>query len=118
MINKELVIQELKENHKQSREDLSNHIKLSKTTISEIVRELIEEEITYETGYGASTGGKKPMYLMYNTCFCYVIGILIENDTVFFALGDMDGNIIHITQQDFSPQTEAEKMIDMIFTGI
>lgn len=118
MMNRELVIQELRKNPKQSRADLSKQTKLSKPTISEIVRELIEEEIIYETGYGPSTGGKKPMYLMYNTCFCYVIGTLIENDTVFFALGDMDGNIIHITQQDFSPQTEAEKMIDMIFTGI
>jgi len=118
MMNRELVVKELQKNPNQSRADLAKKTKLSKPTISEIVRELIDENIVLETGYGPSTGGKKPISLVYNANFRYVIGILIENDTIFFALGDMNGEIIKIFHEKFKPLTQAEVILQLIVDGV
>lgn len=118
MMNRELVVNELKKTPYLSRADLSKRTKLSKPTISEIVRELIEEDIILETGYGPSTGGKKPINLKYNARFRYVIGTMIENDTIFFALGDMNGDIINIFHEEIDPKTEAEIIVNLIVKGV
>lgn len=114
MMNRELIINELRRNPKQSRADLSKKTKLSKPTISEIVRELLDEELILETGIGESSGGKKPIYLKYNSRFHFVFGILIENDSIYFALGDMSGEIISLFKQKFTPHSEGTIIIDSI----
>jgi len=118
MMNRELIINELKQNPKQSRADLSKKTQLSKPTVSEIVKELIKEELVFETGVGPSSGGKKPIYLVYNARSNYVVGISIENDTIFFALGDMNGEILKVSQTKFASQTEGRVIVDLISEGV
>src|SRR5699024_4838599 len=118
MMNRELIINELKQNPKQSRADLSKKTQLSKPTVSEIVKELIKEELVFETGVGPSSGGKKPIYLVYNARSNYVVGISIENDTIFFALGDMNGEILKVSQTKFASQTEGRVNVDLISEGV
>ncbi|MBY7142839.1 ROK family transcriptional regulator [Virgibacillus sp. NKC19-3] len=118
IMNRELIINELKSNPEQSRADLSKKTKLSKPTVSEIVNDLIKEELVFETGVGPSSGGKKPIYLVYNARSSYVIGISIENDIIFFAIADMNGEIIKVSQTIFTSQTEGQIIIDLIIEGI
>lgn len=117
-MNRELIINELRRNPKQSRADLSKKTKLSKPTISEIVRELLDEELIMETGVGESSGGKKPIYLKYNSRFHFVVGILIENDSIYFALGDMSGEIITLSKKKFTPHSEGSVIIHSIETEV
>lgn len=118
MMNRELIINELKQHPRQSRADLAKKTRLSKPTVSDIVKELIEEDLVFEAGVGPSSGGKKPIYLEYNSRSNYVIGILIENETIFIALGDMNGDIITLHQKKFKPLTEGHIIVDMITEGI
>ncbi|TFJ93179.1 ROK family transcriptional regulator [Lentibacillus salicampi] len=118
MMNRDLIINELKQNPRQSRADLSKKTQLSKPTVSEIVKELIKEELVFETGVGPSSGGKKPINLIYNARSNYVVGILIENDTIFFTLGDMNGEIVNTIQEKFTPLTEGQVIVDSIIEGI
>ncbi|MEI3599573.1 MULTISPECIES: ROK family transcriptional regulator [unclassified Oceanobacillus] len=118
MMNRELIIDELRRNPKQSRADLSKKTKLSKPTISEIVRELLDEELILETGVGESSGGKKPIYLKYNSRFNFVVSILIENDSIHFALGDMSGEILTLFKQKFIPHSDGTVIIDSIEEGV
>ncbi len=114
VMNRELIINELRKHPKQSRADLAKKTKLSKPTVSEIVRELIDEGLILEVGVGESSGGKKPIYLTYNSRFQFVIGILIENDTIHYALGDMNGEIITSYGQKFPRYSEGSAIIDTI----
>jgi len=66
LLNRELIINELRQNPNQSRADLAKKTNLSKPTVSEIVKELIEEGLVFETGFGPSSGGKRPILLKYN----------------------------------------------------
>lgn len=114
MMNRELLVNELKRRPLQSRADLAKKTKLSKPTVSEIVKELIDEGIIVETGVGESSGGKKPIYLKYNSSFNFVIGVLIENDSIHFAIGNMDGDIISKTEKKFKPYSTGDVIIDLI----
>lgn len=118
IMNRELIINELKQHPEQSRADLAKKTYLSKPTVSEIVKELIEEGLVYESGVGPSSGGKKPIFLKYNTRSHYVIGTLIENETIFIALGDMNGEIIQLLREEFMPITEGQVIVDLITEGV
>lgn len=118
LMNRELIIHELKENPRQSRAELAKKTKLSKPAVSEIVKELIEEGIILEVGFGESTGGKKPILLEYNARSNYVIGILIENDTIFIALGDMNGEIVQLIRKTYTAPIAGEVVVRMIVEGV
>jgi predicted NBD/HSP70 family sugar kinase len=117
-LNRELVINELKEFPKQSRADLSKRTKLSKPAVSEIVKELIEEGLVIEIGLGPSSGGKKPILLEYNSKANYVLGVLVEDDKIFITVGDMNGELVDITQLTFTPPTEGSMIVSLIENGV
>lgn len=117
-LNRELVINELKEFPKQSRADLSKRTKLSKPAVSEIVKELIEEGLVIEIGLGPSSGGKKPILLEYNSKVNYVLGVLVEDDKIFITVGDMNGELVDITQLTFTPPTEGSMIVSLIENGV
>lgn len=117
-LNRELVINELKEFPKQSRADLSKRTKLSKPAVSEIVKELIEEGLVIEIGLGPSSGGKKPILLEYNSKANYVLGVLLEDDKIFITVGDMNGELVDITQLTFTPPTEGSMIVSLIENGV
>ncbi|WP_343838169.1 ROK family transcriptional regulator [Salinibacillus aidingensis] len=118
LMNREKIVNELKQNPRQSRADLSKKTNLSKPAVSEIVKELIEDDLVFETGLGPSTGGKKPIYLEYNARSNYVLGTLIENETIFLALGDMNGEIINFHKEKFTPFSDGNVIVNIIAEGV
>lgn len=118
LLNRELIINELRQNPNQSRADLAKKTNLSKPTVSEIVKELIEEGLVFETGFGPSSGGKRPILLKYNARSNYVLGVLIENDTIFIALGDMNGEIVRLDKKIFEPPVHGRTITEMIVDGV
>lgn len=117
-MNREMIINELKEYPELSRADLAKRTHLSKPTVSEIVKELIAEGLVYEAGIGPSSGGKKPIYLKYNARSHYVIAALIENQTIFIALGDMNAEIVQLEPKEFPPLTDGHVIVDLITHGV
>jgi len=77
-----------------SRADLAKKTKLSKPTVSVIVLELITEGFVTEVGAGTSTGGRKPILLQYNATYQFVVGALIEGESLSFVLANLDGEEI------------------------
>ena len=118
ILNRELIINELRKKPNQSRADLAKRTKLSKPAVSEIVKELIHEGLVFETGLGPSSGGKRPILLQYNSRSNYVLGVIIENDTVFVALGDMNGEIVHLHENTFEPPAEGKIISNLIVDGV
>lgn len=118
MMNQELIINELKQNPHQSRADLSKKIHLSKPAVSDIVKELIEKGLIMETGVGPSNGGKRPILLEYNARSNYVIGILIENRTIYLGLGDMYGELVKLEHRNFTPPADGQEIISLITEGV
>ncbi|MGM0920627.1 MAG: ROK family transcriptional regulator [Bacillota bacterium] len=95
-LNRNLILQELRSHPLQSRAALSKKTKLSRPSVSELVKEMIKEGLIREVGIGNSTssGGRKPILLEYNAQSNFVVGSIFQDGLMKVTLADMDGNLI------------------------
>ena len=61
--NKRLILRTIYQQGEISRADIARVTGLTRTTVSHIVAELIDERLVEETGHGPSVGGKPPVLL-------------------------------------------------------
>ncbi|WP_066400791.1 ROK family protein [Cytobacillus eiseniae] len=92
--NKALVLQIIREKEQISRADIAQVSGLNKATVSLLVSELLEEELTFESGPGVSSGGRRPVILHFNKEAGYTIGVDIGVNYVLCVLTDLKGTII------------------------
>lgn len=94
-INKANVLDVIKKMQPISRIEVSKVLKMSKSTISTIVDELIEEGLVIENGYGEKgTVGRKPIQLSFNPDARFVIGISVESTNSIGILTNLEGKIL------------------------
>lgn len=55
--------------------------------------ELITDGLVYETGLGESSGGRKPLMLLFNSRAGFVLGIEVSVQYIKGALTDLAGTI-------------------------
>lgn len=94
-INKNLVMQTVIKEAPISRADIAVYLGLNKGTVSTLVQELIEEQLIYESGPGQSSGGRRPVMLLFNEKAGFSIGIDIGVHYVLGVLTDLKGNIVY-----------------------
>lgn len=78
-----------------SRAEIARATRLTKTTVSNIVADLILEGLVEETGYGSSDGGKPPILLSVLDEARYFIGIDLANSEFRGATVDLRGDIVN-----------------------
>ncbi|MCG1023338.1 ROK family transcriptional regulator [Sutcliffiella horikoshii] len=91
--NKSLVLQTIKEFTPISRADIANKTGLNKGTVSSQVNELLKENLITESGPGVSSGGRRPVMLLFNQVAGYTIGVDIGVNYILGILTDLSGNI-------------------------
>ncbi len=92
--NKSLVLHIIKEQAPLSRAEISQRSGLNKGTVSSLVNELLEEKLCYESGPGESSGGRRPVMLLFNQLAGYSIGIDLGVNYILGLLTDLQGNIV------------------------
>lgn len=100
-INKNLVLETIRNEAPISRAHISQKLGLNKGTVSSLVNELIEEQLAYESGTGKSSGGRKPVMLLFNEKAGYSIGIDLGVNYILGVLTDLQGNIVTEIRKDF-----------------
>lgn len=93
-INKTLVLETILHEAPISRADISQKVGLNKGTVSSLVNELLEDQLIYESGPGQSSGGRRPVILLFNDKAGYSIGIDLGVNYILGVLTDLRGNII------------------------
>lgn len=91
--NKSLVLQTIQEYTPISRADIANLTGLNKGTVSSQVSELLSEGLILESGPGVSSGGRRPVMLLFNQVAGYSIGIDIGVNYILGILTDLQGKI-------------------------
>lgn len=94
-INQKLLLNEILHHAPISRAKLSERTGLNKSTVSSQVSTLMKEHLVYEIGQGESSGGRRPVLLMFNKRAGYSIGIDVGVDYVNGILTDLEGSMIH-----------------------
>ncbi|MCM3597101.1 ROK family transcriptional regulator [Metabacillus idriensis] len=99
--NKSLVLQTIQEFTPISRADIANKTGLNKGTVSSQVSELLKENLILESGPGVSSGGRRPVMLLFNQVAGYSIGVDIGVNYILGILTDLQGNICQEQQVQF-----------------
>ncbi|HVO38261.1 MAG TPA: ROK family transcriptional regulator [Spirochaetia bacterium] len=78
-----------------SRSEISQALRLDKSTVSKIVSELIQREIIEESAEGDASekGGRKPVFLTVRKDFGCVVGIEIQTEKYTAVAVDLDGAV-------------------------
>ncbi|MFS0658490.1 ROK family transcriptional regulator [Niallia alba] len=118
--NKSLCLYLIKNNAPISRADIAQQTGLTKGTVSSLVSELIDEQLIYESGHGESSGGRRPVMLLFNEQAGYSIGIDLGVNYILGILTDLRGNIIYRINEKYVNLTYEDtlEMIKKIITTL
>ncbi|MDV5128102.1 ROK family protein [Bacillus amyloliquefaciens] len=116
-VNQKLLLNEILKNSPISRAKLSEMTGLNKSTVSSQVNTLMKENLVFEIGQGQSSGGRRPVMLVFNKKAGYSVGIDVGVDYINGILTDLEGTIVldqHHHLECNSPEITKDILIDMI----
>jgi N-acetylglucosamine repressor len=116
-MNQKVLLNEIVSNSPISRARLSEITGLNKSTVSSQVNTLIEKNLIFEIGQGQSSGGRKPVMLVFNKNAGYAIGIDIGVDYINGILTDLKGNIV-LDQYHHLEKPSLDRNKDVLFSII
>ncbi|MBC7228295.1 MAG: ROK family transcriptional regulator [Thermoflexales bacterium] len=93
--NTRLVLRTIYEHGPLSRADIARATHLTRTTVSDVVAELMEQGLVAEVGFRPSSGGKPPILLNLVDNARYLIGLDLASDAFRGALVNLRGQIRH-----------------------
>jgi predicted NBD/HSP70 family sugar kinase len=95
---------------------ISKELGLSKTTLTIVVKELIENKILEETGRGDSTkeGGKKPILLNFREDLGYIIGITVGINKIKVTLGNIKAQFLNELETERMPDEDPSETLKKI----
>ncbi len=93
--NKQLVLKTIYSEEAISRAMLARATHLTRTTVSNIVTELLEDGLVVELGPGPSLGGKRPILLSFLDKARNLIGIDLGNSEFRGGIYDLRGNMLY-----------------------
>ncbi len=77
-----------------SRADIARHTDLARSTVSEIVSELLPTGLVAEVGAGPSSGGRRPILLEFQDDACVILGVDIGAAHVAVTLTNLRGRVL------------------------
>lgn len=83
-------------------------------SISDIIKELLDEQLIVETGYSSVGHGRKRAMLEINKNHLCAIGISFTSDSVSYVVSSIDGSILAQDCEKISPHIPREALIDGI----
>jgi N-acetylglucosamine repressor len=96
-----------------SRNAISKITGLSPSTVTSIVRELMDEGIVWEIGSDVSTGGRKPVNLALKSDAAGVVGLRIQQGYVIVGIMDLNNKVRALRKTAFDT-SRPEKVVRLI----
>ncbi len=102
IINTSRILHEIWSAGRTTRVDISRKLGLNKSTITNIVDELIEKQIILEGSEGVAgpRGGRKPVKITINKRYGYVLGFELRPDSYTVLAVDLQGDILFTKSED------------------
>ena len=102
------VLQMIWKERRISRADIARRAELSRSTVSEIVDELLTSGLVTEAGEGASRGGRRPIVLEFQDDACAILGVDIGASHVSVVLTNLRGKVLAWYHRDFPVRSDPE----------
>ncbi|GGC84148.1 serine/threonine protein kinase [Thalassobacillus devorans] len=92
-INQYIILKTIRERGPISRSEIAKQNKLSPTTVTSAVNELLEEGMVTVGGVGESSGGRKPVYLQFAPDSKFILGVSITNSSIIIGKLNMEADV-------------------------
>ncbi|MDY7039483.1 MAG: ROK family transcriptional regulator [Chloroflexota bacterium] len=112
--NKSLVLDLIYRQGNVSRAGIAKRTHLSRSTVSNIVTELLAANLVQESGAGQSQGGRRPILIEFNYQAGHVVGVELGATHIFVVVTDLRPKIIVELEQDFDLTVGPEAGLDQI----
>jgi predicted NBD/HSP70 family sugar kinase len=89
-----------------SRADIARQAELSRSTVSEIVGEILPMGLVSECGEGPSRGGRRPILLEFKDDACVILGVEMGASHVEVVLTDLRGRVLDSRVRDHPVRTD------------
>ncbi|MDQ1910260.1 ROK family transcriptional regulator [Paenibacillus sp. GD4] len=116
-MNKSIVLNHIRFDSPISRARIAELTGLTKATVSSLVAEWIESGLVREIGEGASSGGRKPVMLVFDATAGYVVGVDLGTDYVLAVLTDLNGNVVEESRSKHENES-VDAVIGAVKAGI
>src|SRR5512137_518201 len=93
--NSRLILKTIYDREQISRADIARETRLTRTTVSDVVSELMEQGLVEEIGYGPPAGGKPPILVSVIDDSRHLIGLDLASDEFCGAVVNLRGQIRH-----------------------
>lgn len=105
-MNKTVLLNEIIRSYPISRAKLSEVTGLNKSTVSAQIGVLLDEELIFEIGQGHSSGGRRPVMLVFNQQAGFTIGVDLGVKAINAVLTDLKGNVIESLTTEWAETDE------------
>ena len=112
--NRDLALRTIFANESISRAEVARVTNLTRTTVSELVNELLDEGLVEETGKGESIGGKSPILLSVVADSRYLIGLNLAQDKFTGAIVNLRGEIKEMVEVPVR-DSNGEKALEFVY---
>ncbi len=102
------------EHRRISRADIARRTGLSRSTVSEIVEELLPTGLVAEVGAGPSRGGRRPIVLEFQDDAQVILGVDMGASHVSVALTDLRGRVLAWQHADHPVRSDPEGTVELI----
>ncbi len=89
-----------------SRAEIARLAGLSRSTVSEVVNEILPTGLVAEIGEGPSGGGRRPIVLAFQDETCVILGVEMGGAHVAIALTNLRGKVLAWESQDHPVRTD------------
>jgi predicted NBD/HSP70 family sugar kinase len=97
-----------------SKIDLLEHSGMTVSTLTRLMEELTQKGLILESGFGASTGGRRPILYQMNAAYAYVFGLEISRTLSKLVLVDLDMNKLDDRSWTMTDEMTPAKLIEII----
>lgn len=112
--NRNLVLKTIIERESISRAEISRITRLTRTTVSDIVTDLLGEGLVSEVGVGSSLGGKSPILLSLVDDSRYLIGVDLAHNQFRGAIVNLRGKIQELVTLPVN-STNGDQALELVF---
>jgi predicted NBD/HSP70 family sugar kinase len=116
ILNRNMVLNYIREKAPVSRTDIWENMGLSRASVTQIIKQLIEHGFVYETGPGESRGGRKPHYLEFNATARNIIVFDWHLKTLF--LTDLNSQILYSKAISLGKSLKPEEFSETISRAV
>lgn len=110
-LNEALVLDVIREERLLSRADIAKQTRLSRSTVSAIVDQLLASDLIRERGTGVSRGGRRPILLEFNPRAGFVVGLDMGATHLMAVVADLEANVLAGPEEPFAIEEGPERGI-------